>query len=44
VLSANRSARAFYAKLGARDGAAGYLELELNGAALTELAQAAKES
>ncbi len=43
VLSANRSARDFYAELGARDGAAGYLELELDGEALTALAQAPKE-
>ena len=43
VLSANQGARAFYAELGARDGAAGYLELELDGEALTGLAQAAGE-
>jgi GNAT superfamily N-acetyltransferase len=43
VLSANRGARAFYAELGARDGTAGYLELELDGEALTGLAQTAGE-
>jgi GNAT superfamily N-acetyltransferase len=43
VLSANQGARAFYAELGAHDAAAGYLELELNGEALTGLAQAAGE-
>ncbi len=43
VLSANRGARDFYAELGARDGAAGYLELELDGEALTALAQAPEE-
>ena len=43
VLSDNADARAFYAGIGARDGAAGYLELELDGEALTGLAQAAGE-
>ena len=43
VLRDNRGARAFYAKLGARDGDAEIVELELDGAALTGLAQAARE-
>ena len=41
VMSANAGARAFYAGIGARDDDARILELD--GAALTELAQAARE-
>ncbi len=43
VLTDNRGARAFYAKLGARDIDADVVELELNGEALAGLAQAARE-
>ncbi len=43
VLSDNQGARAFYAELGARDGDAEIVELELGGEALTGLAQAARE-
>ncbi len=43
VLRDNRGARAFYAKLGARDNDADVVELELDGEALAELAQAAGE-
>jgi GNAT superfamily N-acetyltransferase len=42
VMSDNRGARAFYAKLGAHDVEAGFVELELDGEALSSLAQAAK--
>jgi GNAT superfamily N-acetyltransferase len=43
VFRNNRSARTFYAKLGARDNDADVVELELDGEALTGLAQAARE-
>jgi GNAT superfamily N-acetyltransferase len=43
VFRDNRGARAFYAKLGARNNDADVVELELDGEALTGLAQAARE-
>ena len=43
VLSDNRGARAFYAELAARDIDVEAVELELDGAALTGLAQTARE-
>ncbi len=43
VFRDNRDARAFYAKLGARDNDANVVELEMHGEALTGLAQLARE-